>query len=88
MFPQAQESLAATLGMEIVSKHEKYLGLLTYVGERFAYIKGRLNKKLEGWQGNLLNGYLQAYIYDTEHELENRLSESEVLGRELVEKIQ
>lgn len=80
MFPQAHESLAATLGMEIVSKHEKYLGLPTYVGrkktETFAYIKGILNKKLEGWQGKLLNGYLQAYIYDTEHELENRLSES------------
>lgn len=32
--------------------------------------------------------YLQAYIYDTEHELENRLSESEVLDRGTVEKIQ
>ncbi|XP_004308422.1 PREDICTED: uncharacterized protein LOC101310942 [Fragaria vesca subsp. vesca] len=32
--------------------------------------------------------YLQAYIYDTEHELQNRLSESEVLERGIVEKIQ
>ncbi|XP_024190810.1 uncharacterized protein LOC112194807 isoform X4 [Rosa chinensis] len=32
--------------------------------------------------------YLQAYIYDTEHELENRLTESEVLERGMVEKIQ
>ncbi|XP_024186018.2 uncharacterized protein LOC112190772 [Rosa chinensis] len=32
--------------------------------------------------------YLQAYIYDTEHELDNRLSESVVLDRALVEKIQ
>lgn len=73
-------------------KHEKYLSLPTYVGrtktETFAYIKGRLNKKLEGWQSKLLSGYLQAYIYDTEHELENWLSESEGLDKELVEKIQ
>ncbi|KAL6219754.1 hypothetical protein ACLB2K_007513 [Fragaria x ananassa] len=32
--------------------------------------------------------YLQAYIYDTEHELDNRMSESVVLDRGLVEKIQ
>ncbi|XP_004295965.1 PREDICTED: uncharacterized protein LOC101307681 [Fragaria vesca subsp. vesca] len=32
--------------------------------------------------------YLQAYIYDTEHELQNRLSESEVLEGGIVEKIQ
>ncbi|KAL6140312.1 hypothetical protein ACLB2K_058612 [Fragaria x ananassa] len=32
--------------------------------------------------------YLQAYIYDTEHELQNRLSESEVLERGIVQKIQ
>lgn len=44
----------------IVAKHEKYLGLPTYVGrkkiETFAYIKERLSKKLEGWQGKLLSG--------------------------------
>ncbi|KAL6143230.1 hypothetical protein ACLB2K_053925 [Fragaria x ananassa] len=32
--------------------------------------------------------YLQAYIYDTEHELDNRMSESSVLDRELIQKIQ
>ncbi|XP_062028884.1 uncharacterized protein LOC133744870 [Rosa rugosa] len=49
-----QHSLAASLGVEIVAKHEKYLGLPTYVGrsktETFAFIKERLSKKLEGWQ--------------------------------------
>lgn len=51
-------------------------------------VPSRLNKKLEGWQNKLLSGYLQAYIYDTEHELENRLSESEGLDMGLVEKMQ
>ncbi|CAN6685077.1 unnamed protein product [Malus baccata var. baccata] len=32
--------------------------------------------------------FLQAYIYDTEHEVENRMCESEVLDRCVVEKIQ
>ncbi|KAK9912022.1 hypothetical protein M0R45_035896 [Rubus argutus] len=32
--------------------------------------------------------YLQAYIYDIDHELQNRLLESEVLERGLVQKIQ
>lgn len=32
--------------------------------------------------------YLQVYIYDTEHELDNRMSQNEVLDRNLVEKIQ
>lgn len=32
--------------------------------------------------------FLQAYIYDTEHEIDNRMSESEVLERSIVEKIQ
>lgn len=33
--PQAQqESLAAMLGMRIVLKHEKYLGLPTYIGRK------------------------------------------------------
>lgn len=48
-----QHVLADLLGMEIVPKHEKYLGLPTYVGRKktatFAYIKESLSKKLEGW---------------------------------------
>ncbi|XP_070677722.1 uncharacterized protein [Malus domestica] len=32
--------------------------------------------------------FLQAYIYDTEHEVENQMCESEVLDRRVVEKIQ
>ena len=55
-----QSSLASLLGVSIVAKHVKYLGLPTYVGrhktETFAYIKERLSKKLEGWQGKLLSG--------------------------------
>ena len=48
------------LGVSIVEKHEKYLGLPTVVGknrtETFSYIKEQLSKKLEGWQGKLLSG--------------------------------
>ncbi|XP_062012636.1 uncharacterized protein LOC133729168 [Rosa rugosa] len=48
------------LGVQVVAKHDKYLGLSTYVGrqktETFAYITKRLSKKLEGWQGKLLSG--------------------------------
>ncbi|XP_004305156.1 PREDICTED: putative ribonuclease H protein At1g65750-like [Fragaria vesca subsp. vesca] len=55
-----QSSIAGELGVGVVVKHEKYLGLPTYVGksktETFAFIKERLSKKLEGWQGKLLSG--------------------------------
>lgn len=54
-----QHSLASFLRMEIVPKHDKYLGLPTYIGRRknaaFAYIKESLSKKLVGWQGKLLS---------------------------------
>ncbi|XP_062015245.1 uncharacterized protein LOC133731834 [Rosa rugosa] len=57
---QLQQQLADLLGVVIVPKHEKYLGLPTYVGRKksgtFSYIKERLSKKLEGWQGKLLSG--------------------------------
>ena len=55
-----QLSLATILGVSIVPKHEKYLGLSTVVGrnrtETFAYIREQLSQKLEGWQGKLLSG--------------------------------
>lgn len=54
-----QRGLADLMGMEIVPKYEKYLGLPTYVGRKktatFAYIKESLSKKLEGWQGKMLS---------------------------------
>ncbi|XP_062005742.1 uncharacterized protein LOC133722901 [Rosa rugosa] len=54
-----QQLIAGSLGVVIVDKHDKYLGLPTYLGrnktESFAYIQERLNKKLEGWQGKLLS---------------------------------
>ncbi|XP_062005779.1 uncharacterized protein LOC133722953 [Rosa rugosa] len=47
-------ALAALLGVMIEGKHDKYLGLPTYLGrhktESFAYIKEKLSKKLAGWQ--------------------------------------
>lgn len=58
--PALCDSLAHSLGVVIVAKHEKYLGLPTFVGrkkiETFGYIKERLSKKLEGWQGKILSG--------------------------------
>lgn len=62
---QFQFQLASLLDMEVVEKHDKYVGLPTYVGrayvgraktETFAYLKERLGKKLNGWQGKLLSG--------------------------------
>ncbi|XP_061993305.1 uncharacterized protein LOC133711157 [Rosa rugosa] len=52
-------AIAGFLGVSIEPKHEKYLGLPTYLGRNrtkpFAYIKERLSKKLAGWQGKLLS---------------------------------
>ena len=52
--------LASILGVSIVEKHAKYLGLPTVVGrnrtETFTFIKEQLSQKLEGWQGKLLSG--------------------------------
>ncbi|KAL6211732.1 hypothetical protein ACLB2K_016955 [Fragaria x ananassa] len=47
-------SLASILGVNIVEKHEKYLGLPTVVGRNktatLDYIKEQLSQKLKGWQ--------------------------------------
>ncbi|XP_062028661.1 uncharacterized protein LOC133744595 [Rosa rugosa] len=52
-------AMTGFLGVSIEAKHEKYLGLPTYLGrnrtEPFAYIKENLSKKLAGWQGKLLS---------------------------------
>lgn len=54
-----QLRLASLLGVEIVIGHEKYLGLSTYIGraktEAFTYLKDRLSKRLNDWQGKLLS---------------------------------
>ncbi|KAB2625677.1 hypothetical protein D8674_017337 [Pyrus ussuriensis x Pyrus communis] len=52
--------------------------------------QGALYHKIGGLLRNEGNRprFLQAYIYDTEHEVENRMCESEVLDRRVVEKIQ
>ena len=52
--------LAEVLGVVVVEKHDKYLGLPTVVGKNrtktFSFIKSQLQNKLEGWQGKLLSG--------------------------------
>ncbi|XP_004305534.1 PREDICTED: uncharacterized protein LOC101308405 [Fragaria vesca subsp. vesca] len=57
--PQEQRCCADVLGMQIVSKHDKYLGILTRVGQSrndtFAYIKDNLSKKLTGWRSKLMS---------------------------------
>lgn len=59
VLPHLRQSLAQLLGVELVSHHEKYLGLLTHVGhlksEAFAFLKDRLTKKLTGWRAKLLS---------------------------------
>ena len=57
--PDQKIALADILGVDIVEKHEKYLGLPMYLGkkrtETFSFIKEKLKKKIEGWQGKLLS---------------------------------
>ncbi|XP_062020783.1 uncharacterized protein LOC133737191 [Rosa rugosa] len=54
-----KQAMAGYLGVSIEAKHEKYLGLPTYMGRNktapFSYIKERLSKKLAGWQGKVLS---------------------------------
>lgn len=59
MLASNQIQLASLLGVEIVTGHEKYLGLPTYLGraktEAFAYLKERMGKRLTDWQVKLLS---------------------------------
>ncbi|KAL6204979.1 hypothetical protein ACLB2K_022245 [Fragaria x ananassa] len=53
------QELADTLGVQLVEKHEKYLGIPTLVGRSnsgtFAYPKDNLSKKLTGWRSKILS---------------------------------
>ncbi|KAL6141329.1 hypothetical protein ACLB2K_059619 [Fragaria x ananassa] len=53
------QELANILGVQLVEKHEKYLGIPTLVGRSksgtFAYLKDNLSKKLTGWRSKLLS---------------------------------
>ncbi|KAL6225731.1 hypothetical protein ACLB2K_004580 [Fragaria x ananassa] len=59
LFDQLQAQFACILGVGIVEKHGKYLGLSTVVGRNrtvtFSYIKEQVSNKLEGWSGKLLS---------------------------------
>ena len=52
-------TIKCILGVQDVHQYEKYLGLPSLVGrdkrESFNYIKGRVWKKLQGWEGKLLS---------------------------------
>lgn len=54
-----QQLLADFLGVKGATHHDKYLGLLVFVGksnkQTFAYVKERIWKKLHGWRGDLLS---------------------------------
>lgn len=60
MNDREQHRLANFLGVQLVERHERYLGLPTFVGKNkwqtFAYIKKRVHKKLSGWNGKCLSG--------------------------------
>lgn len=51
--------LASILGVPCVEEHDKYLGLLLYVGRSkvaiFEYLKERLTKKLVSWRTKILS---------------------------------
>ncbi|XP_024163959.1 uncharacterized protein LOC112170924 [Rosa chinensis] len=59
VLPHLRDNLAQILGVQVVSKHEKYLGIPTLVGrsktETFAFIKDKLSKKLTGKRTKLLS---------------------------------
>ncbi|XP_062020747.1 uncharacterized mitochondrial protein AtMg00310-like [Rosa rugosa] len=57
---ERQLYLANLLGVERVDKHERYLGLPTFVGRNktaaFGYLKEKLTKKVVSWREKLLSG--------------------------------
>ncbi|CAL1383761.1 unnamed protein product [Linum trigynum] len=56
--PHQRLQLGAILGMRIVEKHDKYLGLVTHVGrskkELFTFLKERVRKTLAGWKERIM----------------------------------
>ncbi|XP_024196346.1 uncharacterized mitochondrial protein AtMg01250-like [Rosa chinensis] len=52
VLPHLRDAMAQVLGVQVVDKHNKYLGIPTLVGrsksDTFAYIKDNLSKKLTG----------------------------------------
>ncbi|XP_050369122.1 uncharacterized mitochondrial protein AtMg00310-like [Argentina anserina] len=54
-----QLTLAATLGVEQVAKHSKYLGLPTEIrylkSEAFSYISEKTRVKMKGWKDQMLS---------------------------------
>lgn len=62
---------ATVMGVRIVGRHERYLGLPTIVGSNrrgsnrrvcFSFIKERLWKCLQSWKGRLLSGPVKNYL--------------------------
>ena len=54
-----KSSIKQTLGVQDILQYKKYLGLPSLVGKgkksSFNYIKERVWRKLQGWEGNLLS---------------------------------
>ena len=54
-----RQAIKDTLGVQAINQYEKYLGLLSLVGrgkkESFNFLKERVWKKLQGWEGKLLS---------------------------------
>ena len=52
-------AIKETLGVKEIHQYEKYLGLPSLVGrgkrESFNFLKERVWKKLQGWEGKLLS---------------------------------
>lgn len=52
--------MADLLGVQRVGKHERYLGLPTYVGRTktatFSYLKEKMTTKVVSWRAKLLSG--------------------------------
>ena len=53
------QAIKDTLGVQAINQYEKYLGLSSLVGrgkkENFNFLKERVWKKLQGWEGKLLS---------------------------------